>query len=111
MTTSSTAIFVPFMTRELRMAGESLYYGQKPCPTTLSWRTGKSSNRQRPVSRLHRLRQELRRKAGANQRVPRHQRPYYYRRPDGRICPLVSGSAARSSTFHRKAPITSIRWT
>ena len=28
MTTSSTAIFVPFMTRELRMAGESLYYGQ-----------------------------------------------------------------------------------
>ena len=27
MTTSSTAIFVPFMTRELRMGGESLYYG------------------------------------------------------------------------------------
>ncbi|HCC35776.1 MAG TPA: conjugal transfer protein TraE [Ruminococcaceae bacterium] len=27
MTTSSTAIFVPFMTRELRMTGESLYYG------------------------------------------------------------------------------------
>ena len=28
MTTSSTAIFVPFMTRELRMDGEpSLYYG------------------------------------------------------------------------------------
>jgi hypothetical protein len=28
MTTSSTAIFVPFLSRELRMAGESLYYGQ-----------------------------------------------------------------------------------
>jgi len=28
MTTSSTAIFVPFLTRELRMVGESLYYGQ-----------------------------------------------------------------------------------
>lgn len=28
MTTSSTAIFVPFLTRELRMEGESLYYGQ-----------------------------------------------------------------------------------
>lgn len=28
MTTSSTAIFVPFMTRELRMGGEALYYGQ-----------------------------------------------------------------------------------
>ena len=27
MTTSSTAIFVPFMTRELRMDGQSLYYG------------------------------------------------------------------------------------
>ena len=27
MTTSSTAIFVPFLTRELRMGGESLYYG------------------------------------------------------------------------------------
>ena len=27
MTTSSTAIFIPFMTRELRMAGPSLYYG------------------------------------------------------------------------------------
>ena len=27
MTTSSTAIFVPFMTRELRMDGPSLYYG------------------------------------------------------------------------------------
>ena len=27
MTTSSTAIFVPFMTRELRMSGEALYYG------------------------------------------------------------------------------------
>ena len=27
MTTSSTAIFVPFMTRELRMGGQSLYYG------------------------------------------------------------------------------------
>ena len=28
MTTSSTAIFVPFMTRELRMGGEAVYYGQ-----------------------------------------------------------------------------------
>ncbi|MEG2176541.1 MAG: DUF87 domain-containing protein [Oscillibacter sp.] len=28
MTTSSTAIFVPFMTRELRMGGEAIYYGQ-----------------------------------------------------------------------------------
>ena len=28
MTTSSTAIFIPFMTRELRMGGQSLYYGQ-----------------------------------------------------------------------------------
>ena len=27
MTTSSTAIFIPFMTKELRMAGPSLYYG------------------------------------------------------------------------------------
>ncbi len=27
MTTSSTAIFIPFMTRELRMGGQSLYYG------------------------------------------------------------------------------------
>ena len=27
MTTSSTAIFVPFMTQELRMSGEALYYG------------------------------------------------------------------------------------
>ncbi len=27
MTTSSTAVFIPFMTRELRMAGPSLYYG------------------------------------------------------------------------------------
>lgn len=27
MTTSSVAIFVPFMTRELRMGGEALYYG------------------------------------------------------------------------------------
>jgi len=28
MTTSSTAIFIPFMTQELRMGGESIYYGQ-----------------------------------------------------------------------------------
>lgn len=28
MTTSSTAIFVPFMTQELRMGGPSIYYGQ-----------------------------------------------------------------------------------
>jgi type IV secretory pathway VirB4 component len=28
MTTSSTAIFVPFMTQELRMDGQALYYGQ-----------------------------------------------------------------------------------
>ena len=27
MTTSSTAIFIPFMTRELRMDGQALYYG------------------------------------------------------------------------------------
>ena len=27
MTTSSTAIFIPFMTRELRMSGQALYYG------------------------------------------------------------------------------------
>ena len=27
MTTSSTAIFIPFMTRELRMGGQALYYG------------------------------------------------------------------------------------
>ena len=26
MTTSSTAIFIPFMTRELRMDGQALYY-------------------------------------------------------------------------------------
>lgn len=29
MTTSSTAIFIPFMTRELRMGGQALYYGIK----------------------------------------------------------------------------------
>jgi type IV secretory pathway VirB4 component len=28
MTTSSTAIFVPFLTQELRMGGEAIYYGQ-----------------------------------------------------------------------------------
>jgi type IV secretory pathway VirB4 component len=28
MTTSSTAIFIPFMTQELRMGGPSIYYGQ-----------------------------------------------------------------------------------
>ena len=28
MTTSSTAIFIPFMTQELRMGGQSIYYGQ-----------------------------------------------------------------------------------
>lgn len=27
MATSSTAIFVPFMTQELRMDGETIYYG------------------------------------------------------------------------------------
>ena len=27
LTTSSTAIFVPFMTQELRMDGEAVYYG------------------------------------------------------------------------------------
>ena len=27
MTTSSTAIFIPFMTKELRMDGQALYYG------------------------------------------------------------------------------------
>ena len=27
MTTSATAIFVPFITRELRMGGQALYYG------------------------------------------------------------------------------------
>jgi len=28
LTTSSTAIFIPFMTQELRMGGQSIYYGQ-----------------------------------------------------------------------------------
>ena len=28
MTTSSTAIFIPFLTQELRMSGQSIYYGQ-----------------------------------------------------------------------------------
>lgn len=33
MTTSATAIFVPFITRELRMGGQALYYGLKrPVP-------------------------------------------------------------------------------
>ncbi|MCL2855494.1 MAG: hypothetical protein FWE21_07740 [Defluviitaleaceae bacterium] len=27
LTTSSTAIFIPFMTQELRMSGQSIYYG------------------------------------------------------------------------------------
>ena len=58
MTTSSTAIFVPFMTQELRMDGEAVYYG-------LNWRS--------------RFRQELRRKTGAPSCVPCHQRPYHHR--------------------------------
>lgn len=45
MTTSSTAIFIPFMTRELRMAGPSLYYGMNALshnvimagPTACTW--------------------------------------------------------------------------
>ncbi len=38
LTTSSTAIFVPFTTQELFQNGaESLYYGLNACLTTLSW--------------------------------------------------------------------------
>ena len=43
MTTSSTAIFVPFMTQELRMDGEASITGSTPFPITSSWQTGKSS--------------------------------------------------------------------
>ena len=34
LTTSSTAVFVPFTTQELFQGGEALYYGLTRCPTT-----------------------------------------------------------------------------
>ena len=43
MTTSSTAIFVPFMTQELRMDGEAIYYGLNAFPIMSSWQTARSS--------------------------------------------------------------------
>ena len=64
MTTSSTAIFIPFMTRELRMAGPSLYYGMNALSHNVIMADRKKAEiGQRPVSRLHGLRQILCRKA------------------------------------------------
>ena len=63
MTTSSTAIFIPFMTRELRMAGPSLYYGMNALSHNVIMADRKTEIGQRALSRLHGLRQELCRKA------------------------------------------------
>ena len=46
MTTSSTAIFVPFMTRELRMGGEALYYGMNALSNNIIMADRKNSNQQ-----------------------------------------------------------------
>ena len=72
MTTSSTAIFVPFMTQELRMDGEAVYYGSTPFPITSSCKPEKAQKPQRPVPRCAGFRQILCRKAGACERVPCH---------------------------------------
>lgn len=44
MTTSSTAIFIPFMTRELRMDGQALYYGMNALSNNVIMADRKSSN-------------------------------------------------------------------
>ena len=56
MTTSSTAIFVPFMTQELRMDGEASITGSTLFPITSSWQTGKSSKTPTACSSACRLR-------------------------------------------------------
>ena len=64
MTTSSTAIFIPFMTRELRMAGASLYYGMNALSHNVIMADRKKLKSANGLyRRLHGLRQELRRKA------------------------------------------------
>ena len=64
MTTSSTAIFIPFMTRELRMAGPSLYYGMNALShNVIMADREKTEISQRPVSWLNRIGKILCRKA------------------------------------------------
>ena len=73
MTTSSTAIFVPFMTQELRMDGEAVYYGLNALSHNVIMANRKKLKKpQRPVPRRAGLRQILCRKAGACERVPCH---------------------------------------
>ena len=45
MTTSSTAIFVPFLTQELRMGGEAIYYGQNALSHNVIMANRKNSKR------------------------------------------------------------------
>lgn len=63
MTTSSTAIFIPFMTRELRMAGQALYYGMNALSHNVIMADRKAEIGKRDVFGLYGLRQELCRKA------------------------------------------------
>ena len=69
LTTSSTAIFIPFLTQELRMDGEAIYYGLNALSHNIIM-----ANRKKLKNPNGLFLGGLRGKKGARQRVPRHQR-------------------------------------
>ena len=71
LTTSSTAIFIPFTTQELFQSGkESLYYGLNALSQTSSWWTGRSSRTPNGlILGYSRFRQILQRQAGNRKRL------------------------------------------
>ena len=89
MTTSSTAIFIPFMTRELRMAGPSLYYGMNALSHNVIMADRKKLKSANGLYLALLDRENPLRQKRAPKRVPHYPQAEFDRRSNGRVCPLV----------------------
>ena len=89
MTTSTTAIFIPFMTKELRMDGAALYYGMNALSNNVIMADRKRlKNPNGLFLGTPGSGKSFRRQAGDRQRVPHPPgRRHYHSRPGGGILP------------------------
>ena len=100
LTTSSTAIFIPFITQELFQRGASLYYGLNALFQQHDLMRPQAAQKpQRAYLGNAGKRKILCGKAGNDKRFPHYRRRHYYLRPGSRVlptCAAVTGTGDKA---------------